>query len=79
MTETNKIIIVVGIVFSFIVNSIMFGWEATRRNADDVVKINSKVGIDEQEVQRKAKECLDAGGLPDYYDTGAWENCDKKQ
>ncbi len=78
MSEANKTIIVVGVVFSFVINSIMFGWEATRRNADDVAKINSKVDIDKQEVQRKAKECLDAGGLPDYFTSGDWENCDKK-
>ena len=78
MTETNKIIIVVGIVFSFVVNSIMFGWEATRRNADEIVKINAKVMVDRVEVQRKAKECVDAGGLPKYNGELFW-NCDRNK
>ena len=78
MNDTNKTIVVVGVMISFVINTIMFGWEATRKTADELVKITSVQTIDWIEVQRKAKECVDAGGLPDYFPNGNWENCNKK-
>ena len=75
MSETNKIIIVFSLCSAFVVNAVMFGWEATRRSADEMVKRNQAGNIDKKEVERKAKECIGAGGLPDYYDNGNWENC----
>ena len=58
MSETNKIIITVSVCISFIVNSIMFGWELTRRTADDLVKINNQ----ENNTDILSKKCHDEGG-----------------
>ena len=72
MSETNKIIIVVGIVFSFSVNAIMFGWEATRRTADDLVKINNK----ENNTDILSKKCHDEGGKVVINGYGNYARCD---
>lgn len=60
---------------SFLVNSIMFGWEATRRTADDVAKINTsqRIVVDSSS---KEQACIDGGGMPDYYD-GKFSDCKK--
>lgn len=78
MSEENKTIIVVSLCIAFIVNSIMFGWEATRRSADELQKIEIINLMPQAEIIRKGKECVKAGGLPDYYDDGSWQRCEQK-
>ena len=72
MSETNKIIITVGVVIAFVTNAIMFGWEATRRSADDLVKINQKDFSDEQ----LSKKCADEGGKTVENGYGRYYRCD---
>ena len=77
--DLRKLIILVAISISFLLNSILFGWEATRRNADDVAKINQSYQYTGERVslEEKIKSCLDGGGLPNY-DGGTFSDCKKK-
>ena len=75
--EINKTIIIASLCFSFIVNSIMFGWEATRRSAEDETKIMSAQSIKQllsQENQTLADMCLKANGKPEIGNDGRM-NC----
>lgn len=77
--EFNKIVILIVIItlcLSFALNSIFFGWEATRRSADDVVKINHSLRHIEENVAEKIQSCIDGGGIPDYYQ-GKFQDCKK--
>ena len=58
-----KLIFATGIVTSFVVISIMFGWEATRRSAEDVVKIKDKPEVSfDRCAQLKGKSLQDIDG-----------------
>ena len=77
--EFNKIVILIVIIticFSFALNSIFFGWEATRRSADDVAKINQSNTYQQENVVEKVQSCIDGGGIPDYYQ-GEFQDCKK--
>lgn len=77
--EFNKIailIIVITLCFSFSLNSLLFVWEATRRSADDVAKINQSARQIEENIAEKVQSCIDGGGIPDYYN-GKFQDCKK--
>lgn len=82
MNDTNKIIVVVTLSVSFLINSLMFGWEATRRSADEIYKINQSVfspfkgsSLTDND---KIKSCLDGGGMPNYQ-SGTFVDCKKNK
>ena len=64
MKEQIKIIFLVIFGTPFIIISIMFTWEATRRSADDVAKINQS---HREATFEKIQSCIDGGGMPAYY------------
>ena len=75
--EMNKyvglsgIIVVTALSLSFLVNTIMFTYEATRRSADDLVKIESVKVQDDT----KARVCKEQGGETRYSLDGAFIGC----
>ena len=72
--DTIAIILTSSICISFIISSVMFAEEMTRRNADELVKINlSKL---EKDTSSKEQACIDGGGMPDYYE-GRFSDCKK--
>ena len=75
-----KVFWAIGLIALMLLEGYMFGNKYTRRTADELVKINNavKIDLDEEEIKRKAQECVNAGGLPDYWNDGSWENCDNK-
>ena len=78
MKETIILIVVITLCFSFALNSIFFGWEATRRSADDVVKINYSERDPYEEFSEEIQSCIDGGGLPNYYQ-GKFQDCKKNK
>jgi len=60
MSETNKIIILVGVVATLVTIAIMFAWEATRRSN---VEVNA--ALTEQHI--RAEECIESGNRPDWF------------
>lgn len=76
--DTLKIIIVVTISLSFLINSVLFGWEATRRSAEDVATINNSKQIinNDEDTSAKIQSCVDGGGLPNYH-KGHFVDCKK--
>lgn len=82
MTDDNitgiSVTITITLCLCLLINSILFTWEATRRSADDVVKINiSKPAKLELSDSAKIKSCIDSGGMPNY-DGGDFMDCRRK-
>ena len=78
MSNEIKIIITITACLSFLANSLMFGWEATRRTADEIYKINQSMfspfkgsTLNDSD---KIKSCLDGGGMPNY-NGGVFVDC----
>lgn len=55
------VILSIAIGTSFLINSIMFTWEATRRSADDQVKINISM-VEKDDSREKEDACIRGGG-----------------
>ena len=75
MDKINVLILTIAIAITFTVSTILTVERKVWRNVDDEIKIEQvKHGIEIEnrnakivESQRKAKECIDAGGIPEYF------------
>ena len=70
-SHINSIIITVSLSTSFLISSVMFAEESTRRTADELVKINTNAAINEANI---ISDCMDSGGIP-VYSKGEFYNC----
>lgn len=68
--KIKSLLITITLCSSFLVNSILFGWEATRRPAEDFPKMSA-------ETARQEENCIQAGGLPNYHGS-SFTYCGKK-
>ena len=60
-------VIVVTFCISFLANSVMVGWEKTRRSAEELRIIKT---LQLEDISTKAQSCIDGGGMPDYSSAG---------
>ena len=79
MSTETKVIIIITLCLSFLINSIMFGWEATRRDANNVAKINqSNPCFENKDTSHKEQLCIDGGGMPNY-SNGKFVDCKRNK
>lgn len=71
----KSILVTVTLCISFLINSLMFGWEATRRSGDEIMKINSSSLVD---VDAREDACIRADGVPSYF-RGKFQDCSEKK
>lgn len=69
-TDKSKITLAILLCFTLLlfIPTILFSWSATRRSADELVKIES-AKFDEQ------MACKRFGGTPQYDDANNWRGC----
>jgi len=78
ISDTLILIIVVSICLSFFINSILFTWEATRRSADDIAKIQFAKKQMSESLKWEVEQCKESGGIPNFYGGGKAVNCKTK-